>query len=473
MVNEWNKTAFVEFETMLRRRLRSGAAPVTACAGFDLDDASAYLEGALGGSHRAGYESHLAGCVTCRRHLIELARLAQTAPLAEPQIVVRPATAPDRIPAWDRWKAAVTAWFDVSSRSLKWRLAGATGAAFAILIAALGVQSWRQVFRHRDLVASPTEVKRVDINSANNSNSEPTLSETAAQPPTPEQNVAIRGEGNPATPIKQETIANTSEAQPQIPAPAPLVRPQGKALTLDFRPSNGSLALSQDQTIEGPAASRQLPMPKQASAVPVQNPHQPQITLEGLAAVSNPASIDSKHGSSEEAPKKVVLKPHGNLMDPKPAALRHGLSLVGARIPSVPSDPEPDGNTQPSKTILENLRGGMREAISHVPLIRGLTLNSEPERKTASTAQETADADPSKPVITQRIRDKVFHFEKEKGMWVDQEYKPEMDQWTRWTLKRDSKEYKEILDKDPSLTVFFERGPILVVWKNGIYKVMK
>ena len=85
MANEWNNTAFVEFETMLRRHLRSGAAPVAACAGFDLDAASAYLEGALGGSHRAGYESHLAGCATCRRHLIELARLAQTAPLAEAQ----------------------------------------------------------------------------------------------------------------------------------------------------------------------------------------------------------------------------------------------------------------------------------------------------------------------------------------------------------------------------------------------------
>src|SRR5215831_18703627 len=122
MVNEWNKSALVtDFETMLRRRLRSGAAPVSACAGFDLDAASAYLEGALGGSHRAGYESHLAGCATCRRHLIELARLAQTAPLAEPQIFVKPATAPDRIPAWERWKEAVTAWLDPSSWSFKWR----------------------------------------------------------------------------------------------------------------------------------------------------------------------------------------------------------------------------------------------------------------------------------------------------------------------------------------------------------------
>src|SRR5262245_23357589 len=101
MVNERNKTALVaEFETMLRRRLKNGSAPVAACAGFDPDAASAYLEGALGGSHRGGYESHLAGCAACRRHLIELTRLVQSAPLTEAQ----PVAALDRIPTWERWK---------------------------------------------------------------------------------------------------------------------------------------------------------------------------------------------------------------------------------------------------------------------------------------------------------------------------------------------------------------------------------
>src|SRR5215475_9953795 len=121
MVNEWNKTAFVEFETMLRRRLRSGAAPVAACAGFDLDAASAYLEGALGGSHRACYESHLAGCAVCRRHLIELARLAQAAPRVEAQLV----TVTDQTPAWVRWREVVTGRFNFSAWNLKWQITGA------------------------------------------------------------------------------------------------------------------------------------------------------------------------------------------------------------------------------------------------------------------------------------------------------------------------------------------------------------
>src|SRR5215475_2701473 len=131
---------------MLRRHLRSGAAPVAACAGFDLDAASAYLEGALDELCRASYESHLAGCAICRRHLIELARLAQAAPSFES----RPAAAPDRIPAWNRWKEAVAGWFDLSTWNLKWQIAGASGVAFAILIAALGAQSWLYKYNHAE-----------------------------------------------------------------------------------------------------------------------------------------------------------------------------------------------------------------------------------------------------------------------------------------------------------------------------------
>jgi hypothetical protein len=480
MVNEWNKTAFVEFETMLRRRLRSGAAPVTACAGFDLDAASAYLEGALGGSHRAGYESHLAGCATCRRHLIELARLAQTAPLAEPQIVVSPATAPGRIPAWDRWKTAVTAWFDLSSRSLKWRLAGATGAAFAILIAALGVQSWRQTSRQGESGSAVAEVKRADVNSGNdgnNSNSGVAPSERDAQSSssTPEQDVATRDVGAPVTPINQRAIANTSEVQSRIPAPALPVGPQGNAFTINVMPSNGSLALDPNQPIEPPAVAKDLPMPNPASAVTAARRQRQDVisSPESSAAVGNSASRISRQDSSqratEERPQSLhTFKPHIDLMDPKPPRLSN--SFVGGQISPVNSGSEQGADTQSNKSVWNSATASILKAMERVPLVGPrLSPNSEPERKTAAAAQETADAGSPNPMVT-KINGKIFH--RVKGVLIDQEYKPEMDQWTRW-LKRDSKEYKEILEKDPSLTVFFERGPILIVWKNGIYKILK
>ena len=107
MAIERNNTA-LEFETMLRRHLKSGGAPVAACAGFEADAASAYLEDALGKSARASYESHLAGCAACRRHLIEVARLSQLAPQAE----TPPVAVADQAPVWVRWEAAVAGWFD-------------------------------------------------------------------------------------------------------------------------------------------------------------------------------------------------------------------------------------------------------------------------------------------------------------------------------------------------------------------------
>src|SRR5262249_26932654 len=135
---------------MLRRHLKSGGAPVTACAGFDFDTANAYLEDALGGSQRVGFESHLAGCASCRRHLIELSRLAKTVP----HVGAPPAAVSDQSPSWVRWREGVVGWSDLSSWNLKWQMVGAAGAMFAILIAALSVQSWRQASKQADSVAS-------------------------------------------------------------------------------------------------------------------------------------------------------------------------------------------------------------------------------------------------------------------------------------------------------------------------------
>src|SRR5262245_17835458 len=218
MANEWNKTASVaEFETMLRRHLRSGAAPVTACAGFDLDAASAYLEGALEEWRRASYESHVAGCEICRRHLIELARLAQAAPSFEPQ----PVTVLDQAPAWVRWREVVTGWFDISTRNLKWKIAGATGAAFAILIAALGVQSWRHA-SYRELAFTSTKASATPPPAAELVGQ--TILSPTPEPSTPDANKRF-----------EELIANHS-ASSLASVPTPLVGPKGTPRISPFRP---------------------------------------------------------------------------------------------------------------------------------------------------------------------------------------------------------------------------------------------
>jgi hypothetical protein len=429
MANEWNKTAFVEFETMLRRHLRTGAAPVAACAGFDLDAASAYLESALGGSRRAAYESHLAGCAVCRRHLIELARLAQAAPRAEAQ----PVTVMDQAPAWVRWREVVAGRFNFSAWNLKWQIAGATGAAFAILIAVLGVQSWRQMSARVDRASAP-----------------PPVDELAVQPlpsPTPEPSPQ-----NAATPIAQDLGLNR-QGPAQVPAPALPVGPIGNAKDIPVEAASGALAVSSNQLAEAPATAKPSSVEAGQSPPPQLRPF---AERGSLPEVSRPGLSDPRKDSRGPAAKESVQGPRD--------IPRYRAALVGDK-------PEPTSKSQPNKPLTRQAVEAAREMIkrSFSPFGK-LSLNSESERKDTPDTQESKDDESSKPLVW-RVRDKVFLFDK--GMWIDQEYRSEMQEWRLWPLTRDSEAYKQVLADEPLLKEFFDHGPILIVWKNRIYKVLK
>src|SRR5262245_47073257 len=127
---------------MLRTHLSRGGAMVEACNGFDADTASAYLENALGQTARSRYDSHLAGCPSCRRSVIELSRLSAGVVETKPQIVSVAVPAKGR----SYWKAVVAGWFDLSEWNLAtrgWGLATA-GAVGAVLLSVLATQVWRQ-----------------------------------------------------------------------------------------------------------------------------------------------------------------------------------------------------------------------------------------------------------------------------------------------------------------------------------------
>ncbi|MGH9939727.1 MAG: hypothetical protein ACREAM_26095, partial [Blastocatellia bacterium] len=69
------------------------------------------------------------------------------------------------------------------------------------------------------------------------------------------------------------------------------------------------------------------------------------------------------------------------------------------------------------------------------------------------------------------IRDKVFHYNADLNLWIDQEYKEKTMLFRVSTLRRGSKGYEQVLASEPQLKEFFDRAPILIVWKNEIYKV--
>ena len=94
-----------------------------------------------------------------------------------------------------------------------------------------------------------------------------------------------------------------------------------------------------------------------------------------------------------------------------------------------------------------------------------------PTRKDAVERKpEVKEIEPDAPkVLSIRVRDKVFNFRT--GMWIDQAYKPDMA-WRITKLTQDSDEYKKVLADEPQLKDFFERGAVIVVWKDKIYKVI-
>jgi hypothetical protein len=453
MSNEWNKTAFVEFETMLRRHLRSGAAPVSACAGFDLDAASSYLEGALGGPHLASYESHLAGCAICRRHLIELARLAQTAPSFEAQ----PAAKPVRIPTWDRLKGAVAGWFDLSTWNLKWQIAGATGVAFAILIAVLGAQS----FFHASYYASNQDV--IGSREASVSSSIADV-ESGVQPlPSPAPGPSTLD----VAAVAEESYAIQS-AQSRAPVPAPDVGLKANAPYITVPAWAESLPLSVNQPSEAPVA------PKPGGVEALQSlPTQPQTFIQmnelsrGGESVSGGFIRESRQSSTIETAQGPRDIP------------RYQPSLIGGggRPESRLKPPERRQKWRVPEIKIWSIPELAKRAIA--PFSKSDS-DTESERKARPDKQEASDDATPKPMQIM-IRDKIFCFEKCKGpdlekirgMWVDREYDFEKQKWNVWTLTRDSDAYKKVLADEPLLKEFFDHGPILIVWKNRIYKVLK
>ena len=73
-----------------------------------------------------------------------------------------------------------------------------------------------------------------------------------------------------------------------------------------------------------------------------------------------------------------------------------------------------------------------------------------------------------RPMI-RKVRDKTFRFEN--GKWIDQEFFKLGYLYKRVNLERHSPEYEKLITETPELKVFFELGPVKVVWQLAVYDV--
>ena len=141
--------------------------------------------------------------------------------------------------------------------------------------------------------------------------------------------------------------------------------------------------------------------------------------------------------------------------------------LVGSK-----SEPRPKPGTRAKLRVLPEIKIWSLAELAKRSLAPFSKSDSgiESERKAKSDKQGASDDETSGPMLV-TFRGKVFDFKK--GMLTDRAYKPEMQKWNVWAMKQGDELYKRILADEPLLKEFFDQAPILIVWGDRIYKVLK
>jgi hypothetical protein len=228
--------------------------------------------------------------------------------------------------------------------------------------------------------------------------------------------------------------------------------------------SDEAMRLRDNQSAEAPVAAR--PAGGEAAQNPPPQPgalaRMDSSSMTGETAAS-PFRKDSKEQPPNESIQgpRITLPDMYNPMNPRQtdAEPSHRPLEMSRRGMA----PEPSKSQLDLKSLPDKIRRRLSSSIK-------MGFNAVSEQRAKAEKQEASVDESPKPMLIP-IRDKVFRFEK--GMLIDQEYNPEMQKWRVWTLPIGSEAYKQVLANEPLLKEFFDRGPILIVWKNRIYKVLK
>lgn len=409
---------------------------VEACAGFDADLASAYLENALGVSARSRYDSHLAGCPACRRYVIELSRLINQ-PQIDSQTLPDLSTVPVKFNLWERMRAAVADWFGGLDYPIsKWGWAGA-GTVAAIMVGVIFIQLGRQ--------QTPVNSSVAETTVAGNSGKETSQSSEFQQGSAATTNLSEA--------LTSDLAVNTASGVQPLQVPRPQVGPfqtQDRALenlpNLTDEMRTRQMALNSSFSISTATGPAQLKIQ--------QPPLPPQV--QSFSGNLAPNAVDRMQSVSFPNRAGAAVPPPSPEMN-SVSAERSNESTVAAKINPSPSD---NPMVRKGKSTEPQSSGVLGKALSFIP-------NRFP--KNDSKLEET-EIDPDAPkLLTVRVRDKVLSYQG--GIWVDSTYKPEMA-WRLTKLVRDSDEYKQVLAAEPQLKEYFDRGSIIIVWKDKIYKVV-
>jgi hypothetical protein len=444
----------LEFEIMLRRHLSRGGAPVSACTGFDADIASAYLENALAGAARTSYEAHLAGCPACRRHVIELSRLSQLMLQKESQ----PSPLAAKPGWWEQQKSIFSerfkGWTGLPVLHWNWRLAGTAVAACAVLMTVMIAQPWRQSLRQ--VVQQPTE--QISSPAAAVSNES-----IPAPSPTPAADFRTA-----SVQTEPETLSREIDQRqrPKVPSPKVQVMPGGNAVTANqpFSQVPGDV-LSLQMMRDAAGSAR-----PESSALTLNQPQPPMPSTFGVSqrTAANQTS-PALPATLKDAGKQVAAK---STVVPQQQTTQFQVPLpgpvVGPRITPHPGDNpmQSDGEKKEARAREDRELASAKKpgwydrAMGYLPIRR-----AEREENPPAPVGDDETVSP----LTIKVRDKKFSFQR--GIWIDQAYKPEIMYWRVSRIVQGSKEYERLLAEEPQLKEFFNLGKIIIVWRDKVYRV--
>jgi hypothetical protein len=445
------KNKAIDFESMLRRHLSRGGAPVSACTGFDPDTASSYLEGALWSKSRMRYEAHLAGCPSCRQQLIGLSRLSQLAVINEAPSV--PAIRESSY--WAYWKSMVVRRFEnqIGVSSWRWNLAmaGSTIAACGVLIAVLLSQPWWQAVRNSPPKSeiAPNSVGYFPIPS-----------------PTPML--------DPSSEAAHLAANHQHDSQPTEKSMKPVLPPLDTRLLIASEPLSSELNKNESTdkidakvarfgAIAGSGSIGGVVQPPVSTPTKLANNGEKREDAKAKAAAGSQVAQNSQHLAGDV----------GNFKLPQESAdsISNFDSGIGPRITQQLEDNanksrRDSENAKDNKTLAQGTPASKPSWISRT-MLRGWAPNRRAEAE-QNTADNNENEEGEKYLI-RYVRHKTFSYQR--GFWVDHEYKPEVDMYRVTHIARGTKEFEALLSKEPQLKDFSSLGKFIIVWRGEIYRI--
>ena len=421
------------FANLLRSHFRRPAGSASACPEFDADRANAYVERGLADVERARYERHLSGCAACRTSVVALARMAEADSIASP------------VPNLVRHSGFCEPGWIASLKPGLWAIASPRWAIVATVLVVISISTSLLVWRNgerpiaRDKQSTHAEAPRAAEPAA-------MFDDQAQEPSTP--GAAKRSSQQVAT-VSRQTEREVAPADTYSGA---LSFKKADETSVVAGKQPGADALERKVESGDVVASRDDARLKEANE-------------RGTAGAGAPSAPQPKAEPSKEVAK--ISKDNALKLPPEDTRSAKVETLKPGTIDSGPK-------TEREQDAIAAIRSNDGAAPKHKAVLEG---ESRTRLANGAGGRALVGGESARPDRSHSPRKTVGKktFWLSRGVWTDSEYNSDR-KLPVVTIVRDSDVYKEMLEKNNKLKVFFkgftETERAIIVFKNTVYNLI-